>query len=127
MTTQAEQRKDVRDENYPSILIQFMSEGENGSVREDDWSPKPGPQHLPDAHIHTYEAEADFGLPECGAASHKTKNEHYHTDADDDGRQDQRVPVLDEAVKAVIAPDHIGADVGQRRSCSLQGGQNINM
>lgn len=63
-------------------------------------------------HTHTYKAEADFGLPDCGAASHKAENEHDHADADDDGRQDQRVLVLDEALKAVIAPDHIGSDVG---------------
>lgn len=73
------------------------------------WERPTGP---PDTHIHTYKAEADFRLPDCGAASHETKNEHDHTDADDDGWQDQRVLVLDEVVKAVIAPDHIGSDVG---------------
>lgn len=72
---------------------------------------------------HTYEAEADFGLPQRGAASHQTEDEHHHADADDDRRWDQCVLVLDEAVKVVVALDHIGTDVGQRRSCNLRGGE----
>lgn len=71
---------------------------------------------------HTYKTQADFGLPDGGAAPHQAKNEHHRTDADDDRRGDQSVPVLDEAVKVVIAPDHVGADIGHRRPCSLQGG-----
>lgn len=71
---------------------------------------------------HTHKAEADFGLPDCGAASHQTENEHDHADADDDRRRDQCVLVLNEVVKVAIAPDHIGSDVDQRPSCSLQGG-----
>lgn len=70
----------------------------------------------------TYKAEADFGLADCCAASHQTENEHYHADADDDRRRDQRVLVLNEVVKVVIALDHIGRDVGQHCSCCLQGG-----
>lgn len=68
----------------------------------------------------TYKAKADFGLPQCGAASHQTKNEHHHADADDDCRWDQRVFVLNEMFKVVIALDNIGTNVGQRCSCSLQ-------
>lgn len=57
-------------------------------------------------------AKADFGLPDCGAASNQTENEHQNTDADDDSCWDQRVLVLDETVKVVIALDHVGTDVG---------------
>lgn len=78
-------------------------------------------------HTQTYEAKADFGLPDCGAASHQTKNEHHHADANDDSSWDQCVLVLNETVKVVIALDHVGTDVGQRRSCSLQGGENITL
>lgn len=101
-----------------------MFEGENATAREDDWSPNGGLHRLPhtQAQTHTHKAEADFGLPDCGAASHQTENEHDHADADDDRRRDQCVLVLNEVVKVVIAPDHVGSDVGQRRSCSLQGG-----
>lgn len=72
------------------------------------------------SHSLTYKAEADFGLSDCSTASHQTEDEHHHADADNDSSWDQRVLVLDEIVKVVIALDHIGADVGQRRSCSLQ-------
>lgn len=95
-----------------------MFDGENATAREDGWGPNGRLHHL----THTHKAEADFGLPDCGAASHQTENEHDHADADDDRRRDQCVLVLNEVVKVVIAPDHIGSDVGQRHSCSLQGG-----
>ncbi|KAA8577536.1 hypothetical protein FQN60_017592 [Etheostoma spectabile] len=73
-----------------------------------------------DTQAHTYKGKADFGFPDCGAASHQTKNEHHHADADDDSCRDQSVLVLNETVKVVIALDHVGTDVGQRCSCSLQ-------
>lgn len=63
-------------------------------------------------------AESDFGLPECSAASNQAKNKHHHADADDNSGWDQRVLVLDETAKVVIALDYIGSDVGQYRSCS---------
>lgn len=62
-------------------------------------------------------AEADFGLPQRGAATHQTENEHHHADADNDDRWDKGVLVLDETAESVIALDHTSADVGQRRSC----------
>lgn len=72
---------------------------------------------------HTYKAQAHFGLPDGGAAAHQAENEHHDADADDDGRGDQSVSVLDEAVEVVIALDHVGSDVGQGRPCSLWGEQ----
>lgn len=72
-------------------------------------------------NTHTYKAKADFGLPKCGAASHQKNNEHQCADAEDDSCWDQRVLVLNEVFKVVIALDHIGTDVGQRPSCKLQG------
>lgn len=69
----------------------------------------------------THKAEADFGLADRGAASQQAEDEHDDADADDDGRRDHRVLVLDEAVEVVIAPDHVGSDIGQRSSCSLRG------
>lgn len=70
---------------------------------------------------HTYKAQADFGLPNGGAAAHQAENEHHGADADDDRGGDQNVSVLDEAVEGVVAPDHVGSDVGQRRPCRLRG------
>lgn len=76
----------------------------------------------------THEAEADFGLADGGTASQQAEDEHDDADADDDGRRDHRVFILDEAVEVVIAPDHVGSDVGQHGSCSLWGrGWNVSM
>lgn len=72
---------------------------------------------------HTYKTQPEFGLPDGGAAPHQAENEHHHADADDDHRGDQSVPVLDEAVKVVIALDHIGSDIGQSRPRSLREGE----
>lgn len=78
---------------------------------------------LPHTQWHTYKTQPEFGLPDGGAAPHQAENEHHRADADDDRRGDQSVPVLDEAVKVVIAPDHIGPDIGQSRPCSLGRGE----
>ena len=43
---------------------------------------------LPASHTHTYQAKAEFGLTDRGAASHQAENEHHHADADDDGGRD---------------------------------------
>lgn len=77
---------------------------------------------------NTHKAEADFGLADRGTASQQAEDEHDDADADDNGRRDHRVFVLDEAVEVVIAPDHVGSDIGQRGSCSLRGWEwNISM
>lgn len=80
------------------------------------------PGHRLDSSLtNTHKAEADFGLADRGAASQQAKDEHDDADADDDGRRDHCVFILDEAIEVVIAPDHKGSDIGQRGSCSLRG------
>lgn len=78
-------------------------------------------------HADTYKAKADFGLPQCGAASHQAKEEHHHAHTDDDNGGDQCLPVLDKAVESVIALEHIGPKVGKRCSCSLERGDNSHV
>lgn len=39
----------------------------------------------PNSLIHTYKAEATFGLAEGWAASHNPNKEHHRTDSDDNG------------------------------------------
>ena len=82
---------------------------------EDQWS-----VNHPSCLTHTYKAQAELGLPQRGAASQQTEHEHHHADADGDGGRDRRILVLNERFEVVVAVDHVGADVGQRRSCNLQ-------
>lgn len=63
-------------------------------------------------------AEAEFRLAKRGAASHQAEDEHHHADADNDRCWDQRLLVLNETAKVVIALDHVGTNVGQCSSCS---------
>lgn len=71
----------------------------------------------------SHHAEARFGLADGGAATQHAEEKQDGADAQDDGGGDQRVFVLDEALKVIVAVDHVGSHVGQRPSCSLRGGR----
>lgn len=90
-------------------------------VRRSEGQQSAAPVSHTHQHKHTYKTQAEFGLPDGGAAAHQAENEHHRADADDDHGGDQSVSVLDEAVEVVIALDHVGSHVGQRRPCSLWG------
>lgn len=97
----AEKKQHVQEQQSPQFFVFFF--------------------HLAFPETNSYTAEADFGFTERGAASHQAEDEHRHADADDNSGWDEGLPVLDETLKGVIAPDHVGTDISQRCSCALWG------